>query len=194
LTTHLSALHPAQSVTIAAVAQIHLPEHLHRCRRRVFWCLRAVDPTSLKGVPNKVATRLIRSSNRLAFQLKRRKACDGWKTSNSRRCFSLNQKNAFIFAIARATSTNSFAWVRKWERISSYELVSTDWRVMAAIGVRFDRLANARRAIRQRSSFRAPAARSSPRTSSADCITSIGTQHNGRHFCALHRDMPLGSS
>jgi hypothetical protein len=34
LTTHLSTLHPAQSVTIAAVAQIHLSEHLHRCWRR----------------------------------------------------------------------------------------------------------------------------------------------------------------
>jgi hypothetical protein len=53
------------------------------------------------------------------------------------------------------------------------------------IGARIDRLANARRALRQCSGLRARAARSSPRTSSADCITSISTRHNGRHFCAL---------
>jgi Integrase core domain len=38
-----------------------------------------------------------------------------------------------------------------------------------------DRLTNARRAIRRCSGLRARAARSSPRTSSADCITSIST-------------------
>jgi hypothetical protein len=62
------------------------------------------------------------------------------------------------------------------------------------IGARIDRLANARRALRQCSGLRARAARSSPRTSSADCITSISTRHNGRHFCALQRDTLLGDA
>ena len=53
------------------------------------------------------------------------------------------------------------------------------------IGVRIDRFANARRAIRQCSALEPPTGRSSQRTSSADCITSTGVQHDGPHFCAL---------
>jgi hypothetical protein len=57
--------------------------------------------------------------------------------------------------------------------------------IILIIGARIDRLTNARRAIRQCSGLGARAARSSPRTSSADCITSISTRHNGGRFCAL---------
>jgi hypothetical protein len=43
------------------------------------------------------------------------------------------------------------------------------------------------------SRLRPPTANSSRRTSSADCVTSIGTRHNERHFCALQaiRDAAL---
>ena len=50
------------------------------------------------------------------------------------------------------------------------------------------RSANARRAIRQRSRLGAPAAKSSRKAFSADCITSIGMRHNGQYFCALQRE------
>src|SRR5215469_9106789 len=44
------------------------------------------------------------------------------------------------------------------------------------------RSASARCAIRQRSRLGAPAAKSSRKAFSADCITSIGMRHNGRYF------------
>jgi hypothetical protein len=53
------------------------------------------------------------------------------------------------------------------------------------IRVRIDRLANARRAIPQRSRLGAPAAKSLRKAFSADCITSIGMRHSGRYFYAL---------
>jgi hypothetical protein len=74
--------------------------------------------------------------------------------------------------------------------LSSTKLACVEqWRHMSAtliIGVRIDRFANARHAIRQGSGLEPPTGRSPQRTSSADCITSTGAQHEGPHFCDLH--------
>jgi hypothetical protein len=45
----------------------------------------------------------------------------------------VNQQNACTFAIARATPTNCFAWDKKSEHISSYELAATAWQAVATI-------------------------------------------------------------
>jgi hypothetical protein len=70
--------------------------------------------------------------------------------------------------------------------------------IILIIGVHIDRLANAHRAIRQCSHLGPPAVKSSLKAFSVDCITSISTRHDGRHFCALqvivihHQQLRLG--
>jgi hypothetical protein len=68
------------------------------------------------------------------------------------------------------------------------------WRRMFAtliIGVRIDRFANARRAIRPCCGVEPSTERSSPQTSSADCITSTGVEHDRRHFCTVQRQLSV---
>jgi hypothetical protein len=60
--------------------------------------------------------------------------------------------------------------------------------IILIIGVHIDRLANAHRAIRECSHLAPPAVKSSLKAFSVDCITSISTRHDGRHFCALQAD------